>query len=151
MKRLKRTICVLLLLCIAASVAACASDKCCVVLRKEDSWFSDFEVVGDRVQFKCLLCLKNTADRAQTVSVYGNFDEDVRGGLVKESRLLAHDTSEPMRTAFYISAGAEISVEVTFTGTFAGTMEKQDRLLPELEIVLSDGDVITTDPSDSGT
>lgn len=135
MTMLKRTICVLLLMCIAASVAACAPDRCGVVLRKEDSWFSDFEVEGDQVHFKCFLRLQNTTDRAQTISIYGIFNEDVRGGLVKESRLLAHDTFEPKSTTFYLPAGAEISAVVTFTGTFAGTMQKYDRLLPELEIV----------------
>ena len=135
MRNLKRVICAVLLLCIAGVISACASGASGVVLRKEGSWFSNYEVVGDEVHFNCILRLQNTTNQAKAVAVYGKFDEDVRGGLVKESRLLAHDANELQTTTFYLAAGAEISVAVTFTGTFAGTAEKHDRLLPELEIV----------------
>ena len=135
MKNVKRAICAVLLLCIAGVISACASGATGVVLRKEGSWFSNYEVAGDEVHFNCILRLQNTTNQAQAISIYGKFDEDAKNGLVKENRLLAHDADEPTVTAFYLAAGAEISVEVTFTGTFAGTAEKHDRLLPELEIV----------------
>lgn len=140
----KKLIAVLLLLCVLCGACGTA-DASDVAVQKDGSWFSDFEIVGDQVNFYCFLRLKNTGEQAQTVSIYGSFDADARGGLVTESRLLAHDTSNPRSTAFYIPAGEEIDVKVVFTGTFAGTAEKHDRLLPALEIVSSDGNAIKAD------
>ena len=140
----KKLIAFLLTLCVLCGACGTA-DASSVVVQKDGSWFSDFEVVGEQVNFYCFLRLKNTGEQAQTVSIYGSFDADVHGGLVAESRLLAHDTSDLRETAFYVPAGTEIDVKVVFSGTFAGTAVKHDRLLPELEIVPSDGSAIQTD------
>ena len=140
----QKLIAVFLLLCVLCGACGTA-DASDVVVQKDGSWFSDFEIVDDQVNFYCFLRLKNTGEQAQTVSIFGNFDADVRGGLVTESRLLAHDTNDPRATAFYIPAGTEIDVKVVFTGAFAGTAEKHDRLLPALEIVSSDGSAIKAD------
>lgn len=141
----KTFVALLLLACLLCAACKTTPDVSDIVVQKESSWFSDFEVVGDRVNFYCILCLKNTGKADQTISIYGNFDDDVRGGLVTEGRLLARDTSNPRATAFYVPGGTEISVKVVFTGTFAGTAEKHDRLLPTLEIVPSDGSAIKAD------
>lgn len=105
-----------------------------IFVASEGSWFSSFEVVGERVNFYCRIRIRNTTNEAQEISVFGNFAEDVAGGLVKEAIILGCDSKDPSITTFTIPPG-DVDIQIVFSGTFAGNMQKQNRLLPELEII----------------
>lgn len=99
----------------------------------ENSWFSDFYIEGNRVYITCQVTLCNTGD-ARTVRLYGVFPEDV-GTLVTEAVLpgFITDDFDSKENCFLLEPG-EQTCHVTFIGTFAGTEEKNVRLLPQILI-----------------
>lgn len=101
---------------------------------KNGSWFCDFSVSGNRVQFRCHLCLVNETNETQIVYVLGNFDEDVKGKLVLEENILASHQEEPDNAKFSLRPGMNV-FDVVFVGTYGGTQQKSDRLLPDIAII----------------
>ena len=75
-----------------------------------------------------------TGSEEQKINLYGDSSEDMAGGLLKTGRLIAHPADDPAGTVLSVLPG-EHAYEVVFTGEYAGTPVKQDRLLPPLEIV----------------
>ena len=104
-----------------------------VYVDRAKSWFDDFSVDGDVVYITCLISLCN-ASQDRTVRLYGVFPDD-EGILVTESVLPGFVTDEldPDDNSFLLASG-EHTFTVTFVGTYAGTQEKNDRLLPEILI-----------------
>lgn len=98
------------------------------------SWFCDFSVSENYVQFKCHLCLVNQTDEMQTVYLLGNFKEDVKGGLVFEENILASSQDDPSDSKFLLLPGAN-TFDVVFVGTYGGTHQKANRLLPSISII----------------
>lgn len=121
-----------------------------IYVSSDGSWFSRFEVVGEVVNFYCRLRIRNETNDEHEILVYGNFAEDVEGGLVKETRLLGRDTTNPTITTFWVSPG-DTDIQIVFSGTFAGRMHKRNHLLPGLEIVSSSGDTYTNNQNESCT
>lgn len=113
------------------------SDAHRVYIKWSNSWFNDFAVEGDQVTLYCRLDVVNASDHPCEISLYGDFADDVAGGLLKESRLPAHDVEDTTMTSFRLEPG-ENKFQVVFLGDFAGTAEKRDRLLPAIEIVLAE-------------
>lgn len=101
------------------------------------SQFNHFEVIEDDVIFYCTICIENTSNTTYDIQIYGVFDFDVKGGLIKDSRMLGHTMSNPTDTIFHVIPG-EQTYQVVFSGEYAGRPVKHDRLLPELEIVFID-------------
>ena len=99
------------------------------------SWFSDFSVQGNTVYLKCMLvieCVETTV-----VRIYGSFPKDA-GRLLTESLLpggFGDDTAHLRDTSTLLPGQNELTV--FFVGTFAGSAQKQDRLLPVLYLVES--------------
>lgn len=104
-----------------------------VSLDEAQSWLEDFSVDGNSVRIFGRLCLKNSTGEAVSVRIYGNFEEDA-GRLLREALLPACEQDKPEQTVFSLQPGENI-LAVSFIGTFAGTAQKQDRLLPEILIV----------------
>lgn len=105
-----------------------------LILNQANSWFNSFTVSGTQVQFHCTVSIENTTIQAQIVSLYGNFEEDVKEELVKEKMILGHRASDDTAATFEVLPGNN-TYHVVFTGTFAGKDQKHDRLLPEITIV----------------
>ena len=126
----------ILVLCIIFLIFAIPqlkSDKAGVFFVKERSWFSDFQVQGQAVEFLCEITLKNTSEAPAQIKIRGSFPEDV-GRLLEEDFLIAKgDDGED--AVFFVPAKSEKTFTVFFVGTFAGVNEKHDRTLPELEII----------------
>lgn len=104
-----------------------------VYVDRAKSWFDDFSVDGDVVYITCHITLCN-ASQDRTVRLYGVFPDD-EGILVTESVLPGFVTDEldPDDNSFLLASG-EDTFTVTFVGTYAGTQQKNDRLLPEILI-----------------
>ncbi len=106
-------------------------DKICI--DKNESFFSDFEVANDKVFIKCHVTLANTFDTEKTVKLSARLPEDVTIGLLKndEVKVLNEDGSEK---EFALSPNVSNSFEVVFVGEYAGTNQKSDKNLPEIDI-----------------
>lgn len=130
---MKRCLSAILILLLLVSLGACKSaDKGEVFVVREKSMLRNFKVEDGQVRFSCSVCFDNTDAHSQVISLIGNFTEDVKGGLVKERWIPGE--SEMGEDIFLLPPG-ETTLELVFIGTFAGTAEKQSRLLPEIEIV----------------
>ncbi len=105
-----------------------------VKIDEEQSFFSDFKVDNGKVTIKCHIVLINSAHYPIEVSLLADFTEDVVGGLLQEDEILGASASNHNIKTFLVSPGSK-AFEIDFCGTFAGTMQKQDRLLPEIEII----------------
>jgi len=106
-----------------------------VTLIEKDSWFSDFEVVGDKVNIKCYVTLLNTFDEDKKVTLSAVFPDDVKLGLLKEEKLFAKD-SKGEKAEYTLLYGFRSGFYVTFVGDFGGVNMKHDRLLPEIEVTV---------------
>lgn len=104
-----------------------------VYVDQENSWFSDFYIENDKVYLTCHIELCNKSN-ARTVRLYGVFSDDV-GTLVTEAVLPGYrtDASDSNDDRFFLAPGTQ-TCDVTFIGTFAGTEQKNDRLLPQIWI-----------------
>lgn len=108
-----------------------------IKINKEASWLSDFDIQGSEVSFYCRLSISNDSEEKCAVQILGEFDEDFKGGLIEESKIEAHSTTDKEETIFYLSPG-ENTIDVVFTGQFAGNPQKHDRNLPEITIISVD-------------
>lgn len=127
--------CLATILCLMLlfSLTACGKDP--VYLVEEQSYFLDFTVEGETVEFRCHLCIQNELPNPQKVSLTGHFSEDMEARLIQEESLLASDLEVSESTTFLLQPGIN-TLDVVFTGTFGGNHQKQDRLLPEISIEL---------------
>lgn len=123
------------LLLILGVVAKILFTKPAIHLTKPESYFSDFEVVGQQVNIKCYVTLKNTFNENKTVELAALFPDDVRFGLLQSSTLSGVHL-DSLEGRFAVPAKSQKAFEVLFIGNFAGTNRKHDRLLPEIEIVI---------------
>ena len=133
---MKKYICILILLLIGVSLlmilALCnATDK--IYVDKEKSYFSDFEVENDQVFIKCHITLTNTFETEKMVNLSAKLPEDVTIGLLKNEEV--HVLNEDgLENVFILPANASKTFDVVFVGEYAGTNQKNDRNLPEINI-----------------
>lgn len=125
-------------------------------LIEEESFFSDYVVRNNRVYFLCHLNIRNPSDKPVAVRITGDFSEDVKSGLLKNTELRSCRIEEPLTEGFQsLSAeeleatafwtydtyqGADVfpippggrSFWVLFVGEHGTADVKQNRLLPPL-------------------
>ena len=105
-----------------------------VTVVESGSYFDGFEVKGGEVIFNCRLTLRNTHDRTVKFYIRARSDEDA--GKLLEDGALKVVGGDGEETAFTLPPLTEEKQRaVTFTGKFGGVEQKQNRLLPEIEIV----------------
>ena len=131
---MKRILIMLAAVGILLLMASCGRDSARVEICSDGSWLGDYTITGDQVDFFCTVKIINTGSEEQKINLYGDSSEDMAGGLRKTGRLIAHPADDPAGTVLSVLPG-EHAYEVVFTGEYAGTPVKQDRLLPPLEIV----------------
>ena len=101
---------------------------------KTESYFSDFEVKGNKVYIKCYITLKNTYNTEKTIRIVAKSPEDVTTGLLKNADLISlNESGEVME--YKLPSKSKKSYYVTFVGDFAGKNKKHDRNLPQIEII----------------
>ena len=131
---MKRILIMLAAVGILLLMASCGQDSARVEICSDGSWLGGlYDHRGPGGLF-CTVKIKNTGSEEQKINLYGDFSEDMAGGLLKTGRLIAHPADDPAGTVLSVLPG-EHAYEVVFTGEYAGTLVKQDRLLPPLEIV----------------
>ena len=128
--KLKRLVVLILALC--CLLAACAALSEDIVLDEECSCFDNFFVLEGKVYFHCTLVLQNNTDQDITVKIRGDFQEDFSSGLLTEAKLMA--LSGEYEDSFVLTPG-ENELKVVFIGEHGGYSIKQNRLLPEIEIL----------------
>lgn len=107
-----------------------------VIIIEEESYFHDFVVKSNKVYLSCDITVKNLMDQDASFYLIGNFIED-EGRLLAKGRLSAKNI-ETKDNLFHIGEYETKTYAVVFIGEYAGTYEKHDRLLPELEIELNE-------------
>ena len=122
----------ILSLALMSSCRTTVRDASGIQIVEEQSYYCDYSVSGEEVIIKCVLYIKNTNDYFVEFGINGNFPND-KGVLLMASHLNGIDSSTG-NSHFVLSPYEEKSFEVQFIGAFAGTNQKNDRLLPELEI-----------------
>lgn len=70
-------------------MASCGRDSARVEICSDGSWLGDYTITGDQVDFFCTAKIKNTGSEEQKINLYGDFSEDMAGGLLKTGRLIA--------------------------------------------------------------
>jgi hypothetical protein len=103
----------------------------------ERSWFSDFEVIDDKVLIKCKIAIKNNTENNIEYRINAIFKDDVRIGLLRKETLEGYK-EDLVTNVFTISANETIENEkIVFIGEFAGNYQKHDRNLPKkINIIL---------------
>ena len=96
----------------------------------EDSYHSHFYVKDDKAYIGCVMIIKSP--RNCDIRLLGTFPKD-EGKLLKYSSIFGYDPESGSDT-FHLERGRN-RFEVVFIGDYAGTYQKQDRLLPEIEII----------------
>lgn len=128
---MKKLIAFLCVICITLGLVACSSNG--VKIDKKQSFFSDFKVENEKVYIYCTLFIENLQDSQKTVELKATFEDDAKNGLLKNASLYGYATDKSTKN-FKLHSG-ENKIEVVFIGDFAGTNKKQDRLLPDIEII----------------
>jgi hypothetical protein len=100
---------------------------------EKESWFNDFEVQGEQVRLRCHLVLCNDGEKPQTVHLVGVFREDA-GKLLRYARLYAAHPEDEDSFDFVLMHGKNVC-DVVFVGEHGLENVKQNRLLPEIEII----------------
>ena len=117
--------------CMALSLFSCRS--LCIKLDEADSFFSDFKVEDDKVYIYCTLFIENQSDIEKNVALKASLDNDAKNGLLKEAVIDGYSVDGSTKT-FKLQKG-ENQIDVVFIGDYAGTEERIDRLLPDIEII----------------
>lgn len=102
-------------------------------LIRSDSYYSDFTVLGEKVNIECHLVLENTYNSSKVVRLYALFPGDLENGLLKEAKLYAVDKKNRV-AEFVIDEKEKKAIDVTFIGDFAGNNQKISRALPQIEV-----------------
>ncbi|MBE6944717.1 MAG: hypothetical protein E7459_01340 [Ruminococcaceae bacterium] len=132
---MKRLLCLLMLLSIFLSGCTRTENKEDQVhLNLERSYFSDFFVKEELVEIRCYLCIENPTPKDVQVIVIATFNADQKAGLLKERRIAGVLAEQPDQVVLTIPPGGA-ELYVNFYGTYDGLPKKQNRLLPDLELI----------------
>ena len=104
-----------------------------IYIKQEQSFYSDFKVDDGKVYVYCTLLINNTTGNEMNISLVAFLDDDVKNGLLKESKLDGYSLDLKANT-FQLQKG-ENQLDVVFVGEHAGGYKKHDRALPNIEIV----------------
>ena len=139
---MKKWVCIFIAAVIFTAVVSAALFACITIktdanaiwIDESRSWLRGFYVADDMVIIKCNIFVENQSNQAERVIMLGTFVADCKGGLLKESQLLGCAEEYPKGIVFLIPpGGAEFNVD--FIGTYGGVSEKQNRLIPEIQLI----------------
>ena len=107
----------------------------CITIDEDKSFFSDYYVEENIVKIKCYVTIKNTFHHTVKYELVAESQIDYERGLLAAPELYVEDANGGEKQ-YTISQNSEDSFYVIFTGEFGGTNEKQDRLLPDIKIIV---------------
>jgi hypothetical protein len=105
-----------------------------VFLVSEKSFFHNFTVIEQTVEFRCYLTLVNTSNDIKSVYLYAYSSKD-KNRLVEDGKLFAVDEENKMVLFTIPPQKTIIFKNVYFKGKFGGKESKFDRLLPDILVV----------------
>lgn len=106
-----------------------------IKIEREDSWFSDFYIKENKVYIQCYITIRNDSNEDQYIKLLAHMEDDAKNKLIKHSIVTGYD--EKGSDKFFVPADSEINyIEVFFIDDYAGEEQKQDRNLPEIELVV---------------
>lgn len=109
-----------------------------VVLIEEESYFHDFYVENNKVYIQCEIVLQNNSNKDEKVKLLADMKEDARLGLLTSSAVYGY--SKKGNNEFVVPAKSKKEYNVYFIGDFAGNKIKQNRNLPSIEVIPSEGE-----------
>lgn len=124
---------ILVIAIVIESICAARQNSHSIYIDEKMSYFSEFNVVGDEVQIVCCVTICNTYDTEKTVSIRGDFSDEVENGLLTDGLLYSVD-SDGLKSEYTLPPKEKQSFYVTFVGDFAGTEQMTSRLLPPIII-----------------
>ena len=98
----------------------------------DKSFFNNFKVIEDKVYINCYIVIFNNSSEEKIIKIKGDFSEDAKNGLVKESELCGY-TIENVSESIKLKPG-ENKLNIVFIGVFGGNYKKNNRLLPQMTI-----------------
>lgn len=125
----KLFLCACAVLCIL-SLCSCGKDvDTAVRIDRTESFFSTFRVENGLVYYECELLVQNTGDEDQTVSFEATDAASVKTGLLQNAQLRAIER-------YFVPAKSTIRLRVTFVGEASSGLQKADRSLPDVKLVI---------------
>ena len=125
----KLFLCACAVLCILR-LCSCGKDvDTAVRIDRTESFFSTFRVENGLVYYECELLVQNTGDEDQTVSFEATDAASVKTGLLQNSQLRAIER-------YFVPAKSTIRLRVTFVGEASSGLQKADRSLPDVKLVI---------------
>ena len=134
---MKRVCLALLILCFL--LGGCTNNSNLEEIRiiHEKSFFKDYEIQNETVLIYCKVYIQNDSQQRKTVKLLGSFHEDHASGLLKESQIYASTEGDADEISFIVPPGG-IALDVVFRGGFGGFSQKQNRLLPDIQPIITD-------------
>jgi|TergutMp193P3_1026864.scaffolds.fasta_scaffold168558_1 hypothetical protein len=133
-----RNICILLLglvliIAIFAMKKEEANDIVIIYKSKDNSsqnlsWFNDFFIDNNQVNIECIISFMNNTNTIKKVMIFGYFEEDVKGGLLKSDRLSGYYNDDII---IELVPGENKYLKIIFKGEYGGKNIKQNRNLPK--------------------
>ena len=112
------------------SLCSCGKDvDTAVRIDRTESFFSTFRVENGLVYYECELLVQNTGDEDQTVSFEATDAASVKTGLLQNAQLRAIER-------YFVPAKSTIRLRVTFVGEASSGLQKADRSLPDVKLVI---------------
>lgn len=125
----KLFLCACAVLCIL-SLCSCGKDvDTAVRIDRTESFFSTFRVENGLVYYECELLVQNTGDEDQTVTFEATDAASVKTGLLQNAQLRATER-------YFVPAKSTIRLRVTFVGEAGSELQKADRSLPDIKLVI---------------
>lgn len=104
-----------------------------ITVDTEESFYSSFNVDGNKVYIHCNILIKNPNQNEVNVALAGTFNDDAENGLLKNPILDGYSSN--CQTKTFILQRGDNWLDVVFIGEYAGKNQKCDRLLPEIQII----------------
>lgn len=122
------TICVILL---CGLIYGCSNNKN-IYIDKRNSFYSNFSVDGNYVYIVCELEICNNTNHEKVVKLLGDFTEDKKHCLVKNSKVEGYEGEGSYNIS--VRPGKQ-RIRVVFKDEFGGNNQKHSRNLPDIEII----------------
>lgn len=111
------------------------TEDCAVVIVKDESFLSEFEVINNEVHIYCVVSLKNNSSSSQEVKLVGNFEKEVENGLLKEDSLEAYFIEDNTNSVVVAGYSEIKNIKIEFVGEYAGNASLSNRMLPYVEVI----------------
>lgn len=112
-----------------------------IKLLREASFFNDFYIKNGKVYVDCNITVYNKNNKEKCIKLLAHMEEDFDNGLLKDKEVYGYDKQG--NDEFLLPANLKKEYRVIFIGDFAGKKEKENRNLPQIEIIQIDKEVDT--------